>query len=76
MAVIKPEKLRIITDLSKVLKFEHYIMKIIQGEILSSVCQKKNIFESTGYIFKKRSKITGTQHFSLLCFYLWDIPSV
>lgn len=36
--MIKPDKLRIITDLSKVLKFKHYMMKIVQGEILNSAC--------------------------------------
>lgn len=51
MAMIKPEKLRIITDLSKVLKFEHYIMKIGQGEISNSVCQQKVLKALVIYFF-------------------------
>lgn len=39
--LIKPDKLRITIGHSKVLKYEHYIMKIAQGEIFSYACKQK-----------------------------------
>lgn len=39
--MIKPDKLRIIIGQSEALKYEHYIMKIAQGEIFSYACKQK-----------------------------------
>lgn len=44
--MVKPDKLRIIVGQSKVLKYDHYIMKIAQGEIISYACKQKVLVAS------------------------------